>query len=107
MQPIVINSRFIDICAWADGCIYDLWVYELTIIRLILPSAYPQDLCISRRDIQISSGHTQLCIFQYDYLYSATRCIENTLVLLDGPGWISYDCTMSPWQLQVKVTLNL
>jgi len=48
----------------------------------------------------------ELYIFQYDYLDSVARCIENAAVPLDG-GWISYDGTMSPWQHQLELTLNL
>jgi hypothetical protein len=45
-------------------------------------------------------------MLQYDCLYSATTCIENAAVLLDG-GLISYDWTMSAQNLHVELTLNL
>ena len=96
--PIVINSRSIDICMSATGCIYDRWVYEWTNIGLIIPSACQQALCIDGTDIRISGGRTEPSVLVYDYLYSAATCIENAAVQIDG-GWISYNCTMSVWQL--------
>jgi len=105
-QPIVIHSRSINVCAWAYGCIYDRWVYEWTTIGLILSCACPRAPCIGRTDIWIAGGCTEPSMFQCDYLYSASTCIENAAVPLDG-GWISYDGTMSARQIQVELTLNL
>ena len=67
--------------------------------------ACAQALFIGRTYIQISGGHTEPSMFQYDYLYSAAMCIKNGAVPPDG-GWISYDFRMSAQQLQLELTLN-
>jgi len=103
---MVIHSWSRDICMWTYGRTYDRWVYEWTTVGRILPRACLKAQCIRRTDIRISGGRTEPSMFQSDYLWSAATCIENAAVPLDG-GWISYDCTMSVRQLQVKITLYL
>jgi len=71
----------------------------------VIPSRF-HPVVHTRTDIRISGGRTETSMSQYDYWYSATTGTANAEVPLDGE-WISYDCTMSAWQLQVESRLKL